>query len=343
MLSITSTYIKHAYSISFLLDYQQIGRAGRDGLEAHCEMYCNNADFDRYKSDFYLGRLSPTARANTEMSIESLRAYGMNEEVCRRAELLKFFKEDPLFGERCGTCDTCVTRLKHSGDIERDFAPSGARIMLYVISILNSKQGTTVLEKILKGTTVESYRFKSAFINQDAVQKKVHGMRSQMKYRKRVPVSYFTKDLLPCLVSRGFVVVVDVCGSVNDRTTRWAGYKLSPIGFRAVNSGPIMLPVPASVREYERAEEAKIQKSLEDLKKVGADIEQIPKHEIEEGDGKVFKALRTWYNYLDLLQRNERTERIDALEDLRLRIDAWRMDVADKYRIAPADALPDHL
>ena len=85
------------------------------------------------------------------------------------------------------------------------------------------------------------------------------------------------------------------------------------------------------------------EKSLEDLKKVGADIDQIPKHELEEGDGTVFKAIRTWYNYLDLLQRNGRTRRIDDLEDLRLRMDAWRMDVAAKYRIAPSDAMPDHL
>ena len=110
-----------------------------------------------------------------------------------------------------------------------------------------------------------------------------------------------------------------------------------------MHSGPIVLPVPSSIREYEKEHKEKIEKSLQDLKEAGADIDQIPKHELEEGDGTVFKALRTWYNYIDSLQRNERTERIDQLEDLRLRIDAWRMDVAEKNRIAPADAMPDHL
>jgi hypothetical protein len=107
--------------------------------------------------------------------------------------------------------------------------------------------------------------------------------------------------------------------------------------------GPIVLPVPSSIRQFENEQKAKIEKSLQQLKAVGADVDQIPKHELEEGDGIVFKALRTWYNYLDLLQRNERQDRLDQLEDLRLRIDGWRMDVAQTYRISPSDAMPDHL
>lgn len=330
------------FSLHFL-DYQQIGRAGRDGLEAECVMYCNSADFDKYKNDFYLGRLSAEARANQEMSIESLRDYAMSDEACRRAELLKFFNETPKFGERCGTCDTCVARSLHSNDIERDFADNGARLMLYAISVLNGKQGVSNLEKILRGNKVESYRYSSSHANHDAVKEKVNHMKSKMSgYKKKVPASYFTKDLLPALVSRGFVEVETQSVKVNGRTNSWSGYRLSATGREALHSGPIVLPVPAAVREYEKEQQEKIQKSLNDLKKIGADIDQIPKHELEEGDGTVFKAIRTWYNYLDLLERNGRTSRIQDLEDLRLRIDSWRMDVAVKYRIAPADAMPDH-
>eukprot|EP00978_Attheya_sp_CCMP212_P029560 scaffold105351_cov55-Attheya_sp.AAC.2 len=325
------------------LDYQQIGRAGRDGLEAECTMYCNSADFDKYKNDFYLGGLSSEARSNQEMSIESLRTYSMSDEACRRAELLKFFEETPSFGERCGTCDTCVARSMHSDDIERDFADNGARLILYVISILNGKQGISNLDKILRGNKIESYRYSSPYIDHDVVKEKVNHMKSNMTgYKKRVPVTYFTKDLLPALVNRGFVEVQTQSVQVNGRTNSWSGYRLSMAGHGVLQSGHIVLPVPASIREYEKEQQEKIQKSLDDLKKMGADTDQIPKHELEEGDGTVFKAIRTWYNYLDLLQRNGRTTRIDELEDLRIRIDAWRMDVAAKYRIAPADAMPDH-
>jgi superfamily II DNA helicase RecQ len=337
-------FSKTSYIFTHTLDYQQIGRAGRDGLEAQCIMYCNSADFDKYKNDFYLGGLSSDARSNQEMSIESLRTFSMSDEACRRAELLKFFDESPSFGERCGTCDTCVARSLHSDDIERDFADSGARLMLYAISVLNGKQGISNLDKILRGNKIEEYRYNSTYINHDAVKENVNRMKSQMSgYKKRVPVTYFTKDLLPALVIRGFAEVESQSMKVNGRTNSWSGYRLSATGRRVLESGPIMLPVPASIREYEKEHQEKIQKSLEDLKKVGADIDQIPKHELEEGDGTVFKAIRTWYNYLDLLQRNGRTRRIDDLEDLRLRMDAWRMDVAAKYRIAPSDAMPDHL
>ena len=327
-----------------ILDYQQIGRAGRDGLEAQCVMYCNSADFDKYKNDFYLGGLSSDARSNQEGSIESLRKYSMSDEICRRAELLKFFHETPSFGERCGTCDTCVARSLHSDDLERDFADNGARLLLYAMSVLNGKQGITSIEKILRGSKIESYRYSSSYIDADSVIGKVNDMKSKMTgYKKRVPLTYFTKDLLPALVSRGYVEVQTQSANLGSRTSSWSGYKLSQAGSRVLESGPIVLPVPAAIREYEKEQKEKIQKSLEDLKKAGANVDEIPKQELEEGDGKVLKAVRTWYNYLDLLERNGRTSRIDDLEDLRLRIDSWRMDVASKYRMAPSDAMPDHL
>ena len=161
-------------------------------------MYCNGADFDQYTGDFYLGGLNADARSNQVMSINALRSYAMSDEVCRRAELLKFFDETPIFGERCGTCDTCVSRMVHSNDIERDFADSGARLVLYAISVLNDKQGISNIEKILKGCKIERYRYITNSVDPESVKEKVNQMKVKMKgYKKRVPVSYFTKDLLP--------------------------------------------------------------------------------------------------------------------------------------------------
>jgi len=182
-------------------------------------MYCNSADFDRYKDDFYLGGLSTSVRSNQEMSIDSLRRFAMSDEVCRRAELLKFFHEEPSFGERCGTCDTCVTRSTHSDDIERDFGPNGARLALYAISVLNEKQGIGSIEKVLSGREIEPYRYKNSSVVPDIIHGKVAMMKSQMSgYKKRVPVSYFTKDLLPALVERGFVRVMAQSAKVGGRT-----------------------------------------------------------------------------------------------------------------------------
>lgn len=186
--------------------YQQIGRAGRDGLDAYCTMFANAGDFDSYKDDFYLGKLGAEAKLMQIQSIDALRRYALSDEVCRRAELMKFFGEQPTFGERCGTCDTCQMRRLHADDVERDFAKDGARVVLYAISTLNGKQGSSIIEKILRGIAVESYRYSNNVYNPSSVSSKILNMREEMKgMKKRVPMSYFTKDLLPALVDRGFV------------------------------------------------------------------------------------------------------------------------------------------
>jgi hypothetical protein len=72
--------------------------------------------------------------------------------------------------------------------------------------MLNEKQGIGSIEKLLHGTKMESYRYKNSSVFPNAVHKKVIEMKSQMVgNKKRVPVSYFTKDLLPALVERGYV------------------------------------------------------------------------------------------------------------------------------------------
>lgn len=199
--------------------YQQIGRAGRDGLVAYCTMYYSSNDFDAYKSDFYLGNLNPTVRASQELSIESLRRYSTNDEVCRRAEILRFFHEVPKFGQRCGTCDNCQIRNSNSDDIERDFGDNGARMILYALSVMNDRQGTGTLEKILNGNKVDHYRYKNATVIPDEVCQTIRTMRSLLSgYKKRVPVSYFSKDLLPALVNRGYVQVLQQKNTVSGRS-----------------------------------------------------------------------------------------------------------------------------
>ena len=88
--------------------YQQIGRAGRDGGPAVCDMYCADNDFSKYDQEFYTGKLSDTAEAAVKESTSALRAFANNHEGCRRLSILTFFREVPSWGERCGTCDTCL-------------------------------------------------------------------------------------------------------------------------------------------------------------------------------------------------------------------------------------------
>mmetsp|Transcript_17700 Transcript_17700/g.50678 ORF Transcript_17700/g.50678 Transcript_17700/m.50678 type:complete len:1090 (+) Transcript_17700:41-3310(+) len=322
--------------------YQQIGRAGRDGLPAQALMFANDADFTRYKSDFYLGNLTPEVKAVTERSIDTLRNFAMDGEICRRAALLRFFGEIPNFGERCGTCDCCMARAQHGEDLERDFAIGGARLVLRAISALN-EPSTGTIEKVLKGDIVEQYRYRYS-VNAQVVSREVLADREALPKKK--PLSFF-KELIPALVSRGYLDRGTKSAQAGNSAYRnsWTTYSITSKGRTALYSASasIVLPVPASVREIERVEEEKRQKTLAEITAAGFDLAQIPKEEVEEGDGEVIRAIKQWHNYIDSLERRENHVRVQQLDDLRLRIEAWRDDAAGRFRMAPAAVLAEHL
>ena len=88
-----------------------------------------------YRSDFYTQGLSKEAIANQNKSTNALRAFATDATGCRRRNLLRFFGETPTWGERCGTCDTCVRRREaelSGGSSERDYRGEVALIVAAV-------------------------------------------------------------------------------------------------------------------------------------------------------------------------------------------------------------------
>lgn len=73
------------------------------------------------------------------------------------------------------------------------------------------------------------------------------------------------------------------------------------------------------------------------------DLQQIPEEELEEGDGEVIAAFRHWHSYLDRLEQSGRKEFVNQMDDLKLRIIAWRSDTAEKFRIAPTSVMAEHM
>lgn len=320
--------------------YQQIGRAGRDGLRAQCLMFVSEGDFDKYKSDFYLGNLGIDAKTAVTRSIDALRNYALDSSACRRKALLDFFEEIPKFGERCGTCDNCLNRKKYGSDNERDFGPSGARIVLRVVDALNGPS-MSVVEKVINGNVVESYRYHRG-VDPRRLGETITEERKAMG--KRRAVSYF-RDLISPLVSRGYVRQGTRSGtSATGYSNTWTTYDLTSKGKNALHNtaAPILLPVPPSLREIERIEEEKRQATLAQLRDAGVDVDAIPKEEVESGDGEVIAAFKKWHAYLDSLRRADRLDRIDQLDDLKSRIEAWRSDAAVEYRMAPSTVMAEH-
>lgn len=181
--------------------YQQIGRAGRDGLPAQCVMWANDSDFSKYSSEFYTKFLTREAKEFVKASTESLRTYAMDTEVCRRAALLKYFSEEPPFGEFCGTCDVCLNRKKYQGiDLYRDFRTEGATVVLHAVQALKDPS-MSFLEKVMAGKVIEDYRYYPRY-QREQTKKTILEERSKMK--KKRPMHYF-KEMIPSLVQKGFI------------------------------------------------------------------------------------------------------------------------------------------
>jgi len=319
--------------------YQQMGRAGRDGLPAECTMYADPHDFVKYKDDFYLGRLSGEAKAATIKSMDALKEFAMRTDGCRRASLLEFFEEVPSFGKFCGTCDLCLNKKNHGDDFQRDFQWEGARVILLSVMAC-PHQSMTTIENIIKGNTVETYRYEPSLRSDPGkVKRKIEFFKEKMK-RKR-PIEYF-KDLLSSLVGDRYLTQSTKKSSYKYSKT-YSVYDITAKGRKVLIEGPIMLPVPASIREQERLDEEKRQKTLAELKDKGVDLEQIPQEELEAGDGEAIAALKRWYSYVDSMMERGRTDFVNELDDLKNRIDAWRMDMAERYRMAPASVMEEHL
>ena len=104
-----------------------------------------------------------------------------------------------------------------------------------------------------------------------------------------------------------------------------------------------MLPVPQYIREIELAEAEKRKKALEELEKKGVDLQHIPKEEIEAGEGDAIAAFNHWFSYMERLEQSGRTEFVNQMDDLKARVVAWRLDTAERLRIAPTSVMEEHL
>ncbi|MBN2414231.1 ATP-dependent DNA helicase RecQ [bacterium] len=86
--------------------YQQIGRAGRDGLPARCLLLFSHRD--RGKIDYFISKMDQREQRIARAHLRKLVSFAETT-ACRRIPLLAYFGEKADFS-RCGMCDNCRDR-----------------------------------------------------------------------------------------------------------------------------------------------------------------------------------------------------------------------------------------
>lgn len=123
--------------------YQEIGRAGRDGLSADALLFFSYADLLSYREMFEQGDASA---AQKELKLAKLeRMYQFAEApVCRRKTVLNYFGEP--YDKTCGNCDVCKNPPKHFD------GTTAAQKALSAILRTNQRVGMSLLTDILRGS-----------------------------------------------------------------------------------------------------------------------------------------------------------------------------------------------
>ncbi len=125
--------------------YQEIGRAGRDGLRADCLLLFNQSDLHTIRR--FIDEGAESERAGRMMRLQAMADFAQTR-VCRRIPLLAYFGER-YADESCGMCDNCQRQEEASAPHD---ATIPAQMFLSCVKRTGELFGKSHIIKVLRGS-----------------------------------------------------------------------------------------------------------------------------------------------------------------------------------------------
>ncbi len=122
--------------------YQEIGRAGRDGLNSECFLLYSHGDTQ--KIQYFIKQKEEPERSNSSRMLQQLVRFAETDE-CKRIELLRYFGE--LRHENCGSCSSCLADAQEKVDLT-----IGAQKFMSCVKRSGERFGANHIIDILRGS-----------------------------------------------------------------------------------------------------------------------------------------------------------------------------------------------
>lgn len=151
--------------------YQEIGRAGRDGLESDCYLFYNTGDMFIHK--FLIGKMECGKQVQDHHYhlLELMKQFTLSD-VCRQYQLAQYFLGESMVNTAptnpeevakfCKVCDNCQVyfdRVKNNQSVVTEKVDVGkdAKILLNLVRTLSTNYGFTNLIGILTGSKAKTF------------------------------------------------------------------------------------------------------------------------------------------------------------------------------------------